>query len=334
MTEKTTPEVIEIEATEIAVSTEPLKDANELIVVEQLPIITQQLQSIKQEIIQRTSYALSLDVTEDNYKEIKKIRSELNASFNELEAKRKEVKKAVLAPYNEFETAFKENVTDVFRPAIAEVGERITAVEDGLKQKKSEEVEAYFVEYAASKNIDFLSFADMDLNINLTVSKKSLKDKIKATIDKVCDDLAMIDTQEYKAEILVEYKKSLNVSQAILTVTNRMKEIEVERQRAEEAARIAAEKAAIENNVDKAIEDSFAPPVVLSTPEAVEMPVADFTEPTECSEMPQADFTEQAQPSRKYVLTFKIETYKERHIAVLKRTLDNLEKDGLKYEQC
>lgn len=334
MTEKTTPEVIEIEATEIAVSTEPLKDANELIVVEQLPIITQQLQSIKQEIIQRTSYALSLDVTEDNYKEIKKIRSELNASFNELEAKRKEVKKAVLAPYNEFETAFKENVTDVFRPAIAEVGERITAVEDGLKQKKSEEVEAYFVEYAASKNIDFLSFADMDLNINLTVSKKSLKDKIKVTIDKVCDDLAMIDTQEYKAEILVEYKKSLNVSQAILTVTNRMKEIEAERQRTEETARIAAEKAAIENNVDKAIEDSFAPPVVLSAPEVVEMPVADFTESTECSEMPQADFSEQTETVRTYVLSLKIKTTKERHIAILKRTLDNLKEDGLEYEQC
>lgn len=44
------------------------KTAEELIVVKQLPIIVEQLQSISAKIKESTEYALSLEVTEDNYK--------------------------------------------------------------------------------------------------------------------------------------------------------------------------------------------------------------------------------------------------------------------------
>ena len=60
---------------------------------------------------------------------------------------------------------------------------------------------------------------------------KSLKEQAKAFIDKVVDDLKLIDTQEHKAEILVEYKQSLNVSTAITTVSNRFKAIEEEKKK-------------------------------------------------------------------------------------------------------
>ena len=62
---------------------------------------------------------------------------------------------------------------------------------------------------------------------------KSLKEQSKNFIDKIADDLNLIDTQEHKAEILVEYKQSLNVSNAITTVNNRFKAIEEEKAKQE-----------------------------------------------------------------------------------------------------
>ena len=47
---------------------------------------------------------------------------------------------------------------------------------------------------------------------------KSLKNAVKDAIDRVSCDLKMIETQEDKEAILVEYKKSLNVSEAVSVV--------------------------------------------------------------------------------------------------------------------
>ncbi len=301
-------------------------NVGDLIMVQQLPVIVQQLQAISVQIEEQTAYALSLEVTEDNYKEIKKIRSGLNASFNALEDRRKEVKKAILAPYEEFDGIYKQFVTDKYKPAAQQLNSRISAVEDGLKQKKSDEAKEYFDEYTRSKNIDFISFQQLDIPITLNTSKKSIKEKIKAIIDKVADDLAMINTQQYKAEILVEYKRTLNVSQAILTVTNRIKAIEEERARVEAAELAAEEEATTIAKVDEAIEESISAPVEFDIPDVTEMPteanVEDAT-PTDGS-----DSIKTVYQARFAVFTENLE-----HLRTLKRLLDELKKEGLKYEQ-
>ena len=151
-----------------------------------------------------------------------------------MESKRKEAKKAILAPYEAFEKVYKECVTEIYSPCDKQLAEKIREVEEGLKLQKRAEAETYFNEYAAQKGIDFLTFDSIGLNITMSVSKKSLKEQAKAFVDKVAEELALIDTQEHKEEILVEYKSSLNVAQAITVVTNRHKAIEDERKKAEE----------------------------------------------------------------------------------------------------
>jgi len=293
----------------------------ELIVVEQLPIIVQRLQSISNEIMERTQYVLSLEVNEDTYKEIKKMRADLNSSFNGLEDKRKEVKALILAPYNEFEEEYKKYVTNIFKPAKEQLDQRISDVENGLKEKKAVEARAYFEEYSQSCGIDFLTFDNMGLNITLNSSKKSLMDKIKTTIDRVVDDLKMIDTQAYKAEILVEYKKSLNVSQAIVLVTNRMNAIEEEKRRAEAAAIQAAQKADVAAKVDEAIEETVSAPVVLEPPVIEEAPI-------------EADVEDNTPTITVYQLGFKVKTKNIEHLRSIKQLLEKLKEEGLEYEQC
>ena len=68
---------------------------SELIQVKQLPVIEEQLRSMKEQVEARTSEAMSLVCTEETVTAVKKARAELNSQFAELEEQRKAVKKAV-----------------------------------------------------------------------------------------------------------------------------------------------------------------------------------------------------------------------------------------------
>ena len=122
-----------------------------LIVVKQLPVITERLRELKEDIESRTTSAVAMDCTEDTYKEIKKIRADLNKECKEYEDRRIAVKKAINAPYEAFNEVYKECVTVPFKKADTELKAKIDSVEDGLKASKrenvlkfAEELKAYF----------------------------------------------------------------------------------------------------------------------------------------------------------------------------------------------
>ena len=206
----------------------------DLIEVKQLPVIEEQLRSVSTVIDERVKNATSLVCTEESVKTIKEIRAELNKDYKEFENKRKLVKEQVLKPYNDFENVYKECISDKFRNADIILKGKIDNVENELKAKKEKEIKDYFEEYKEANNIDFITHEQARINITLSASMKSLKEQAKQFIDKIVDDLKLIETQEYKTEILVEYKQTLNVSQAITSVTNRFKAIEEEKKRQEQ----------------------------------------------------------------------------------------------------
>ena len=111
---------------------------NNLIVVKQLPIIEDQLRQVKASVDARVAQALALACTEETYKDVKKARAELNKEFQDLEARRREVKKAILAPYEAFEKLYKECAADAFTKADAELKAKIASVENGIKGAKRE----------------------------------------------------------------------------------------------------------------------------------------------------------------------------------------------------
>ncbi len=206
---------------------------NSLIIVKQLPVIEEQLKVVSAEIDAKVSGAIGLVCTEENVKTIKEIRATLNKESKEFEDKRKQVKAEIMKPYEEFEAIYKECISDKYKKADVELKNKIDSVENELKANKKTEVVNYFNEYLNSKNIDFITYEQANINITLTASMKSLKEQAKNFIDKIADDLKLIDTQEHKAEILVEYKQSLNVSNAITTVSDRFKAIEEEKDKQE-----------------------------------------------------------------------------------------------------
>lgn len=273
----------------------------EIISVKQLPVIVEQLAQVKETVIQRVQTATSLVCTDETVKEVKKARAELNSEFKAWEEKRKEVKTAVMTPYEKFEAVYKECVSDTYKAADKDLKSKIDSVENELKEKKSAEVREYFSEYLISKNIDFVAFEQAGINVTLSASLKSLKEQSKAFVDKICDDLALIDTQEHKAEILVEYKKTLNVSAAITGVTARIKAVEDEKRRQEEAAAI------------RAAEEQRLAEIKAAVPE----PVPEVTAPVEIQS-----------EEKIYILRFTVKGTKDK-LRELKAFLNN---GGYKYE--
>nr|DAE87264.1 MAG TPA: Protein of unknown function (DUF1351) [Caudoviricetes sp.] len=210
-----------------------MNEQSQLIVVKQIPIIIEKLESVKSEIEHKVNVACSMVCTDENYKEIKKIRSALNKELAEFESQRKAVKSEVMTPYEHFESVYKECISTPYKKADSALKNKIEAIEQGLKQEKHDKSKAYFNEYAQTLGIDFVKYEQVGLSITMTITLKKLRETIKAFLDKVMDDIKLIAVQEHKDEILYEYKQTLNVSAAITSVTERYKAIEAERARAE-----------------------------------------------------------------------------------------------------
>ncbi len=205
-----------------------------LIIVKQLPQIEEHLKELSTEIDKKVESAKSLVCTEENVKAIKQVRADLNKEFKEVEAQRKAVKEQILAPYMQFEEVYKTYISEKYKSADIDLKQKIDSTENELKKQKEQEIKDYFEEYKTANNIDFVTYEQTKINVTLTASKKSLKEQAKVFIDKIKDDLQLIETQECKEEILVEYKQNLNVSRAIQEVANRHKLLEEEKKKQEE----------------------------------------------------------------------------------------------------
>lgn len=279
-----------------------------LIVVKQLPVIEEHLKSIKEVAEAKTNAALALVCTEETLVAVKEARAALRKDFQQLEDTRKMVKNAVLAPYNDFEAAYKKYVTNVFTPADAKLKAKIDEVENELKEAKKAEVAAYFYEYLESKKIDFVTFENANINVTRSASKKNLNEQAKAFVDRICEDLNLIETQEHKVEILVEYKKTLNVSNAITTVVERYKAIE-------KAKEIEEHLKAQKEAQQKAAEQTPIP-----TSDPADAPL----------EAPTVEVPKEVKAPTRYEASFKVATY---DIEKLKKLIAFMEKEGIEYEQ-
>lgn len=204
----------------------------------QVPIIKHKLQEIGAEVTYRIS-KLNLEnqvATVDTIKVLKEMRADLNKELAEFEGQRKFIKEGVNNPYLEFEAIYKTEISEKYKAGIDTLKDKIAAFEDSIKEEKRKAVQAYFSELCAAEKIDFISFEALNLDINLTISEKKYKEQVNEYITKVLDDLALIKSSDFEAETLTEYKRTLNVSNAIVTVKQRKEAEKLE------AERISAER--------------------------------------------------------------------------------------------
>lgn len=234
-----------------------MNSEQELIVVEQLPIIKTYLEKLSVEIKEKVDKATSLICTEENYKEIKEIRSILTKEFNELERQRKDVKNAIMEKYNAFEEIYKEKVANLYKQADEDLKNKIDIATEEILSKKREELQDFANEYFITYNIqDLVNFEDINLNINLSASIKSLKTKIIEFCEKISNDLSSIKQMEDSEELTLEYKKNnFELSKAILIVNERKEQLKRIKEREEILSKKQEEEQKVVENVEKVIEE-------------------------------------------------------------------------------
>ena len=221
----------------------------QLITLKQAPIIVyEKIKAVGQQIEAKIA-ELNLDnqlVTEDTLKSAKNTRTTLRKELDDFETQRKYIKEQVNAPYEAFEKAYKEHIKVHYDKADSTLKSKIDEVQNRLLDDKRERIKDYFTEFCAAQVIDFLIFERLPLNITLSASDKSLKEQVANFVSEVSKSLQLIESlnepDEFKAEILTEYKQTLDVTRAIQNAQYRKQQREAELQRIE-AQRVAAEQA-------------------------------------------------------------------------------------------
>lgn len=245
-TEEST-EIVPAQVKEAAVTADLTSEG--LIIVSQLPVIIENLALVKPEIERRVDRAVELakDCTPDNYKSIKKMLTEINSLYNEFENRRKTVKREITKPYTEFETVYKNCVSVPFERGQRIIKQKYEYATEQIIANKRRKVQQYFDEYAESLGIDFITLDRLGLKVNLSVTEKALKTQIKDFLDGVKNDVDAVEAQsqpEDVDEIMMEYKKSLDLNAAFGTVLRRREALKREREKAEERRKRDEKKAA------------------------------------------------------------------------------------------
>lgn len=180
--------------------------------------------------------------TEDQVKDMKKDRADLNKLRTAFESERKRLKKVCMEPYNLFEQQVKEVVALIDEP-IQLIDSQLYELEERRKQQKKKDIEALFY------TIGFQTFVTLD-NIfnqkwlNASVSLGKIEEQMKSIMYKIGTDVATIgNLPEFSFEAMEVYKKTLDLNKAILE-GQRLAEIQKRKQQyEEEQKRIAEEKA-------------------------------------------------------------------------------------------
>lgn len=186
--------------------------------------ITSNIEEVRNFATNLKKYYSNLVFSDESISVAKDEKAKINKLKTEISNYKKDIEKKFNEPLQKFKDLEKETeaiLTDTYNT----INNQVILYENNLKAKKEQEVKQYFEELRKVSKIDFITFEQAKINVTLTVSMKSLKEQVNNFIDKISNDLQLIHLQQYKEEILVEYKQNLDVSKAISTVLNRKRNV-------------------------------------------------------------------------------------------------------------
>ena len=210
---------------------------------------------LKEEITKKSSDYLNLVYSSDQIKDAKQDRANLRKLVTALENKRKEIKKEIMVPYDDFAEKEKELV-GIINEAITNIDTQVKGYEEGLRQEKLAKVKEIYKECIGDldRTVPFEKiFKESWLNVSTTL--KSIKEEIITIREKIDGDLKIINTENtpYVYEMKEEYLKDFDLmaamtkkqqleetaqKKALYEEQKRKEAEEKERKRKEEAARV------------------------------------------------------------------------------------------------
>ena len=217
-------------------------------------------EELKQELTEKVAMYETLVYTDDQIKEAKADKANLNKLKKALNDERIRREKEYMIPFNDFKSKINEIIGIIDKP-IAVIDTQVKAFEDKKKQEKLDAITDFF---NSTQHPEWLHIAAiMDEKwLNASTSMKSIQDAISSKVEQVEKDITTLNSlPEFGFEAVEVYKSTLDVNKAI--------------SEAQKMSQIAKAKAEAEA---KRIEEANAP-VVEAVVEPIPEPVA--VEPSE-----------------------------------------------------
>ena len=204
-------------------------------------------EELKAELTSKVSFYETLVYTDDQIKDAKADKANLNKLKKALNDERIRREKEYMQPFNVFKAQINEIIGIIDKP-IAVIDEQVKAFDEKRKAEKQKAIEELFA------GIGFQNFVTLEKIwdpkwLNASVSMKSIEDQMRSKMYEIGNGvLTLSQLPEFGFEATEVFKETLDINKAI-SEAKRMSEIakakaEAEaRRKAEEEARKAAEEA-------------------------------------------------------------------------------------------
>lgn len=212
-------------------------------------------EELKAELIEKVSMYESLVYTDDQIKEAKADKANLNKLKKALNDERIRREKEYMVPFNDFKTKINEIISIIDKP-VAVIDKQVKAFEDNQKQKKLDNITTFFNETDHPEWLHIAQIFD-DKWLNASVSMKSVQEAIVARLEQITTDLVTLSNlPEFGFEAAEVYKSTLDMNSAI-NEARRMSEMA--KAKAEAEAKKAAEQVPVEATIPVAEDVAEAP---------------------------------------------------------------------------
>ena len=213
-------------------------------------------EELKQELTSKVSIYETMVYTDDQIKQAKADKANLNKLKKALNDERIRREKEYMQPFNVFKEQINEIIGIIDKP-VAVIDKQVKEYEDQKKQEKMEAIKEYWNSLDIPEGLALEEIFDSKW-LNATASMKSIQDTILEAIEKFKTDMASLaNLPEFAFEAQQTYISTLDVGKALneahrlsemakkkAEMEARQAELEANRAKAEEETRKAAEQAA------------------------------------------------------------------------------------------
>ncbi len=159
---------------------------------------------------------MSLVYSEDQVKEAKKDRANLRKLSKVIEDKRKEIKKEILAPYDDFAEKEKDLIA-IIDKAVENIDLQVRGYEEIAKQDKKRKIKKIYAEMTNPEPMVPFEKIFKDSWLNASASLKAVEEEMKKLFEKIDGDLRLISAEKspYVFEMAEEYNKNFDLQAAM-----------------------------------------------------------------------------------------------------------------------
>ena len=198
---------------------------------------------LKAELIEKIGFYETLVYTDDQIKDAKADRANLNKLKKALNDERIRLQKEYMAPFDEFKKQVDDLIATIDKPA-AVIDRQVKNYEEAKRAEKEKEIRDYLVGFNLPFGLDPQTALWEPRWTNASVSMKTVKDEIMEKIQKIEKDAEALESlSEYKDQAIRGYMRTLNLGEALAEAQKaKQTEENIRKWREELEAKKAAEK--------------------------------------------------------------------------------------------